>query len=174
MAIVFAVAGGNNHLYMVIATFGLIWSTMYFGHVAEIVNRPVDLGVDVRAKYWQVNDQNPQLLTIPELGYKLNRLAPNLLGYIPYGFAWFPLLHNFYYNTSDTGDGGGPPDFVYAIIWSQLILFSCFGITQFVLLWRVDGPSVFYWGEISYLVLSVLAKGVLGLILMANVLLYDT
>ena len=83
MAIVFAVAGGNNHLYMIIATFGLIWSTMYFGHVAEIVNRPVDLGVDVRAKYWQINDQNPQLLTIPELGYKLNRLAPNLLGYIP-------------------------------------------------------------------------------------------
>ena len=90
-----------------------------------------------------------------------------------YTFAWFPLLHSFYYNTSDA-EGGGPPGFVYAIIWSQVILFSCFGITQFVLLWRVDGPSVYYYGEMSYQVLSVLAKGVLGLILMANVLLYDS
>ena len=35
------------------------------------------------------------------------------------------------------------------IIISQVVLFSCFGITQFVLLWRVDGPSVYFWGTCS-------------------------
>lgn len=62
----------------------------------------------------------------------------------------------------------------FVIIWSQVILFSCFGITQFILLWRDDGPSVYYYGELSYQVLSLLAKGVLGIVLMFNVLVYDS
>ncbi len=84
-----------------------------------------------------------------------------------YTFAWYPLLHSFLYNVSDAERG--PPDFVYAIIYSQVGLFSCFGITQFVSLWRVDGPSVYWLNEASYCILSLLAKGVLGLLLMANV-----
>ena len=62
----------------------------------------------------------------------------------------------------------------YVIIISQLLLFSCFGATQFISLWRVDGPSFFYWSEFSYQVLSLLAKGILGLLLMINVLLFDS
>lgn len=60
------------------------------------------------------------------------------------------------------------------IIISQFLLFSCFGATQFISLWRVDGPSFFYWSEFSYQVLSLLAKGILGLVLMINVLLFDS
>ena len=63
---------------------------------------------------------------------------------------------------------------MYIIIVSQLLLFSCFGITQFVLLWRVDGANLYYWGEVSYQLLSLLAKGILGLVLMANVLIFDS
>lgn len=81
-------------------------------------------------------------------------------------------MHSFFFNVASAEQG--PPDFVYAIIVSQLLLFSCFGITQFVLLWRVDGPSVYYWGEVSYQVLSLLAKGILGLLLMINVLIFDS
>lgn len=85
---------------------------------------------------------------------------------------WVPLLHSFFFNVS--GAEQGPPSFVYVIIISQLLLFSCFGITQFVLLWRVDGARLYFWGETSYQVLSLLAKGVLGLVLIFNVLLFDS
>jgi len=63
--------------------FGLLWCTMFFGYHAEIVNRPVDLGPNKRPKYWQMNNENPHLLAFPELGAKIHRLAPNLLGYVP-------------------------------------------------------------------------------------------
>lgn len=49
-----------------------------------------------------------------------------------------------------------------------------FGITQFIILVRNDGPSFFYWGEFSYLALSLIAKGTLGSILIANVLIYSS
>ena len=94
-----------------------------------------------------------------------------LISSFRYTFAWFPLLHSFYYNSSD---GQGAPDFVFVILWSQVVLFTCFGATQFILLWRDDGPSLYYYGEVSYQVLSLLAKGVLGIVLMFNVLMYDS
>ena len=62
--------------------------------------------------------------------------------------------------------------FVYAIVIGQIVTFSLFGITQFILLWREDGPKWFYWGEMSYQFLSLLAKTLLGGILLANVLLF--
>ena len=37
-----------------------------------------------------------------------------------------------------------------------------------------NGPSWYYWGEWSYLALSLFSKGLLGLTLVANVLLYDS
>jgi hypothetical protein len=119
-----------------------------------------------------MNNDTPELLTFPELGARIHRLTPHLFGYIPYAFAWTPLLHQFLHSVSNAEQG--PPDFVYAIIYSQIALFSSFGVTQFVSLWRNDGPSVYYYNELSYAVLSLCAKGVLGLILMINVLVYDS
>ena len=63
--------------------FGLLWCTMFFGYHAEVVCRPIDLSPDKRPKYWQMNNETPQLLAFPELGAKIHRLAPNLLGYVP-------------------------------------------------------------------------------------------
>lgn len=56
------------------------------------------------------------------------------------------------------------------IIISQFVLFSLFGLTQFIILVRNEGPSFYFWGEWSYVLLSLLAKGVLGSLLIANVL----
>jgi hypothetical protein len=58
------------------------------------------------------------------------------------------------------------------IVIGQFVAFSLFGITQFILLWRDDGAYLFYWGEISYQFLSLFAKGLLGMVLIVNVLLY--
>ena len=87
---------------------------------------------------------------------------------------WACLLHSFFWNASNAPEGGGPPPFVYAIIVGQFIAFTLFGITQFILLIREDGAALFYWGEISYQFLSLFAKGLLGGILIANVLIYQS
>ena len=57
---------------------------------------------------------------------------------------------------------------------SQFVLFSLFAITQFIVLVRNDGPQFYFWGEWSYVLLSLLAKGVLGGLLIVNVLLFDS
>ena len=111
-----------------------------------------------------------------------------------YATVWAPLLHTFFYNLNRAPEGTGPPDFVYVvrcacypsarsstdtrarpqIVVSQCVLFTLFGFNQFWLLWRNDGPSVFYAAEVRYQVLSLLAKGVLGAMLVANVLIYQS
>ena len=174
MAIVFAVAGGVNHLYMIISIFTLIWCTMVFGHVAEIVNRPFTKPNDTDSKpqYWQINRSNPGLMWLPRLGPKFNRLWYHILGYVPFLVSWFIILHSFLYAMSTAEQRA--PDFVYVIIFSQCAIFSVFGITQFVVLWLDKGPAYFFAGEVSYIILSLTAKGVLGAILMYSVLAYDS
>ena len=93
-----------------------------------------------------------------------------MLGYVPYTCVWVILMHSFYSNT----EGGGPPDFVYAIVWGQFALFTGFGATQLLNQWREDGPWWYWRGELSYLVLSLVSKGVLGLTLISNVFFYST
>tara|TARA_B100000575_G_scaffold86594_1_gene68534 strand:- start:6383 stop:6535 length:153 start_codon:yes stop_codon:yes gene_type:complete len=44
----------------------------------------------------------------------------------------------------------------------QFVVFSSFGITQFVNQVAPNGPSWYAWGEFSYLVLSLFSKGLLG------------
>lgn len=174
MAIVFAVVGGINHVYMLVMIFALMFCVQVFGHISERVCPPKDLGNDTRPRFWLVNDTNPHLLWAPYLNGKSHRLFWHLMGYFPYLTVWSILLQSFFSNASNAPAGGGPPTFVYFIIFGQFLIFSMFGITQFVLLFLENGPSRFVWGEISYLFLSLLAKSFLGLLLIANVLMFES
>jgi hypothetical protein len=174
MAIVFAAVSGVNHAYMLTMIFVLIWCTMTFGHFSERVCPPKDLGNNIRPKYWLVNDTNTHLLWATYLNGKVHRLFWHVMGYVPYLAAWTCLLHSFFYTASDAPAGEGPPTFVYAIVLGQFGLFTLFGVTQFVLLYREDGAYYYAFGEMSYLILSLTAKAVLGMILVANVLMYSS
>lgn len=174
MALVFAAVSGVSHAYMLTMLFALIWTTMTFGHFAERVCPPKDLGNDTRPKYWLVNNSNPHLLWAPYFNGKFHRLFWHVLGYYPYLSAWTCLLHSFFHTAANAPEGGGPPSFVYAIIIGQFLLFSLFGVTQAVLLFREDGAFHYVWGEMSYILLSLVAKAFLGLMLIANVLMYSS
>ena len=62
----------------------------------------------------------------------------------------------------------------------NLAVFSMFGMTQFISQFfegpwlGVGGPSRYFWGETSYLILSLVAKGLLGITLMSSVLIFDS
>lgn len=130
----------------------LIATTMIFGHLTEVISRPSP-------------DSDTWLLPLSA------RLAPHILGYIPQLAAWFVILFTFYSSTSG-GDGEeGPPDFVFALVWLQVFLFFAFGFVQLVVLCRA--PSKYIQGEYVYQTLSLLAKGMLGIMLLVNVLFFS-
>lgn len=56
----------------------------------------------------------------------------------------------------------------------QCAVFSCFAVTQFLLLLFDRGPAYYVYGELSYLILSLVAKGMLGLVLIANVFILES
>lgn len=152
--------------------FSLLWCTMLFGYYTEVTSPPLSLGPEEKPKEWLISAARPELLAFPELPATLQRLAPHLLGYGPYITVWAVLFHSFFYNVSDADQG--PPAFVYIIVVGQLLVFTAFGITQLANQISASGPEWYFWSEVSYQFLSLFAKGLLGLTLVANVLVYDS
>ena len=149
-----------------------MWTTMIFGYYTEITSPPEDEGDDdVRPKKWVVRQGNNEVL-LPGLPAVLQRLAPHMLGYVPYITVWAILMHSFFFNVGDAEQG--PPSFVYIIVVGQLVVFTGFGVTQLVNQIAPNGPSWYAWGEWSYLFLSLFSKGLLGLTLVFNVFVFDT
>lgn len=160
MLLTIAISSGVAHAYMLVFIFVLSFTTMMHGHFAEeLYGRPA-VGESAYAK--------PTKWATAGIAW---RLYPNILGWVPFGAVWAVLLHSF---NANTGDGGGPPVFVYIIVYGQFFAFLTFCVTQIVLLVLPRGPQYYYWGELSYLVLSFASKGFLGITLLASVLAFDS
>ena len=99
------------------------------------------------------------------------RLGPHLLGYAPYIVLWYVILDTFDYNTRGLPEGEGPPDYVWIIVVGQMFIFSSFAVVQVLQQATHYGCERYWWGEALYVILSVLSKGVLGVVLLANILL---
>lgn len=65
---------------------------------------------------------------------------------------------------------GSAPAFVYAIIAIQFVLFSSFGVNQFLQYREVGRWRSYRFGEAAYIVLSLVAKSLLAWLIFANVL----
>lgn len=142
----------DAHLLSLIC--GLTVVTMIHGYIHEVICRP----------------QSPVKWTIDN---QWSRLQGHFAGYVPYAVAWALIIYRFMQAASrETVDADGQtrsmPDFVYAIVFGEIIVFSCFAIVQFVTTLRP--PSEYANGEIAYMWLSLIAKGMLGGILLTNVL----
>lgn len=123
--------------------FVLIATTMFFGHLTEVVNK---------------KSKTEDKWTLP-LG---QRLTPHLMGYLPQISAWFVIVYLFMTNSE------GAPEFVSAIIWTELALFFSFGFVQLFVILRA--PSKYVQGEVAYQILSLVSKGLLGVIMLVNVI----
>ena len=89
---------------------------------------------------------------------------------------WITLLHSFFMNIyqPEGSEAPGPPSWVWVAVIGQCVVFSSFAVTQFLLLFFDSGPKFYIYGELSYLILSLVAKGVLGLILISNVFIFES
>ena len=153
-AIAIAYVTGTTTTDSIVAVFGLISTTMFFGHLCEVSARPTS------ALTWNVG--------------VVERLTPHFLGYVPFLIAMTMILQAFSrasqvtYTDPTTNEAQGMPGYVYAIVASQLGLFTSFTVVQLVVTTRA--PKDYIWGEVAYMVLSLVAKGVLSLLLVANVI----
>jgi hypothetical protein len=132
---------------------------------------------DYRYGRWLMNSDAARtwygVVPLPDFPIWVQRLAPHLLGYVPYLTVWGVLGHSFIYNAVINSDTS-PPTFVFIIVIGQFATFTLFGLTQLVLGLFEWGPDYYYNGECLYLILSVTAKALLGLTLVASVLIFDT
>lgn len=133
---------------LMLAVGALIATTMGFGWLTEELARPAS------SDAWALPFAQ--------------RIAPHVFGYIPQCAAWAVILINFY---DEPDEGPGPPEFVYYIVWSELVLFFSFGLVQ---LWQqANRPALYARGELAYQALSLVSKGVLGGVMLANVLVFS-
>ena len=133
---------------VLLAGAALVATTMPFGYWTETNARPLTPNEWTRS-----------------LAY---RLFPWALGHVPQVTAWALILLQFYDGRRARGSEDRMPDFVHAILWGELVLFFSFGGAA---LWSQLGPPKrFYRGELLFQVLSLVSKGLLGILLLVNVL----
>lgn len=88
--------------------------------------------------------------------------------------GYWPIITLFIRSTDTCNNGNKPPEFVNAIVWSQLALFMSFGAVQFaqtmayVCMNKRKLNSA--WIEMVYVILSLGAKTTLALLLFINVI----
>ena len=139
----------------IVAIFSLTTMTMFFGHLQEVIARPGP------GDAWMPADA-------------VERYSAHALGWVPQLTAWFMILYQFSkgfearVTDSKTGEERGAPDFVKYIVYLEALLFWSFGFVQLSVLGRP--PSKYWQGEVTYQILSLVSKALLGALLLTNVL----
>jgi hypothetical protein len=145
MMVLIAYALGVRDRSLLFAIGTLVATTMSFGWWVEVVARPASLD-EWCAPLWE-------------------RLLPWAFGHVPQLAAWIIVILQLY-------DGvkciSCVPWFVFVILWVELVLFFSFGAATLVAQWQP--PRRYYQGELLFQALSLVSKGLLGGLLIANVL----
>lgn len=136
---------GVRNREVLLANFVLVLITMPFGYWVEVVSRPVSK-----------DEWNKPLV---------RRLYPWMLGHIPQATAWLLIITTFYDGQDQTDRA---PWFVHIILWVEFALFFSFGAAS--VLSQAQTPKTFYRGELLFQLLSLVSKGLLGMLLIVNVL----
>ena len=155
MILLIAAVGGITHVFLLITLYMLTATTMLFGHLAEKMNEK-DMDGTWREKS------------------TFARLWPSLLGWVPFVPVFVIVFWNFNNALDKARDNGREvPSFVWAIVISQVVLFSLFSFPQLILLSLKKGPRFYWIGEMSYLILSLSSKLCLGLLFIFAVFSFD-
>lgn len=157
MFIAIAYTAGIRDTSLMLALFVLMFCVMTYGWVCEMLAYRT-AATDTSGDTW---------------GKTLIRLFPNLLGYVPYVAAYYIVIEQYMRVTEkfkgpDAAEGQRMPAWVDWIVIGQCFVFSSFAIVS--ILQQIWSPRMYFVGEIIYVVLSFTSKGLLGLIMIFNVL----
>lgn len=147
MVLIVAYMSGVQTVVSLVFAFSLSATTMSFGHLSDLLNRPTPQGDD-----W----------TLP---FRV-RVQPFALGCLPQALLWSGILYAF--GRTIKADDVDPPDFVYAIVFLQIMLFLSFAAVH---LFAISSPPCdFRKAEVGFVSLSFVSKLVLCAFLFSNVL----
>lgn len=149
MIVIISYSLGERNRSVLLAQAILIAITMPFGYWTEREGRP------------RSADEWTKPLS--------ERIFPWIIGHVPQTIAWVLIFMQFY---DLIGSDNRTPAFVHAILWVELVLFFSFGGASFLSQWYP--PRYFYLGELAFQVLSLVSKGLLGILLIANVLMLSS
>ena len=162
---------GIRDIHAIIMITGLMGTTIVFGWLTEL--HSVNYIEDVADKPYKIG--NWSLERRWKRGSWKSRLQHHVLGYFPYGLLWSIIFDQYRTNMEQVSDS--LPDFVNVAVVGSFALFTLFGLTQFILQILPYGPSFYWLGEMSYVILSFTAKAQLGFIVLFQALvdggLYD-
>jgi hypothetical protein len=175
MVVFLAVVTGIREDEKIVALAMLCVTTMLFGwmtevHSSELIEPavPVREGPFGRWVYcyrWRAGRQS----------WRDRVLWHHLLGYVPFSVMFWWILDIFWSNKAALRETDEEwPDFVDYSVYGSLVLFSMFGVTQLVQQWHPYGPSWYWAGEASYVVLSFTAKAFLVWLATFNALTPDS
>jgi hypothetical protein len=98
----------------------------------------------------------------------LDRLAPHFVGWFPQIIAWGIVILRFVEAANETE--GEMPDFVYGIVFGEIVIFMGFAAVQIRQFWSPPSLEDHVTAEIAYTVLSITAKTVLAWVIFGSVL----
>lgn len=156
---------GIREIYAIWAVVGSLAVTMVFGWITEIhaMHFIDELSTEKSYAFGSWN-----LTRRWRHGSWKTRLQIHVLGYLPYGLCWAIVFDRFRRNMQALT--GVVPDFVNGMVIGSFALFTLFGITQLLHQTLPFGPSVYWLGEIIYVVLSFVAKAQLGFVVLYQAL----
>lgn len=141
MIVLIALITGITDLAALIGLAFANVAMILFGWLMEVVNR-----VD-RSPWW----------------------TPFWFGCVAGAGPWLAIASYLAWNVTRPG-AAGPPGFVYGILVTIFVLFNCFAVNQWLQYRRIGRWGDYLTGETTYVVLSVVAKGLLAWQIFANTL----
>lgn len=167
MIVAITYTSGRRGVTEIAYAFVLMFATMGFGWCTEAIASCLDSINSDATKKWTC-------------GHFLYALVPWLLGCVTYVPVWYVLIKTFNdtVTVAEEENGVKPPEWVRVVVYGQCAVFSLFSLPQIVqLLARMlpesspDRVRLWYVNcEFSYIVLSLVAKLMLGSTYLANVL----
>ena len=154
---------GLRNVHVVWLVVGLMAITITFGWVTELHSSNL---IEGGAPPYEFCGWTLTRRWLP--GSWKTRLQIHLLGYLPYALLWGIVFDQFEKNMRVVGDA--VPDFVNVSTIGSFALFTLFGIVQLANQIFPYGPSVYWLGETTYVILSFTAKANLGFIVIFQAL----
>ncbi len=154
---------GLRTTHVIWMVVGLMFITILFGWTTELHSSNLIEDVDDPLERW---------------GWKLSRrwrpgswktrLQIHLMGYFPYALLWGVVFDQFRLNMNVLRDS--VPPFVNTATIGSFALFTLFGLVQLANQLFSYGPSFYWLGEATYVILSFAAKANLGFIVIFQAL----